>query len=136
MTFAGPLQGTITPTRYNHYVTSNTSSKQTDRQTDTLTNKQTPFLPLQLFHRFGNQSLMLTVRAARTPPTIRLSEGQANFSLKVAIDVYVMCNQTTPGGVDFACDGTMPLAMTIEMVRDVGSVCVVHGRARGSLAEL
>ena len=63
---------------------------------------------------------MLTVRATKTPPRITLLGGRANFSLLVAIDVYVVCNQTTPsaleGEVDPACDATMPLALTMDVV--------------------
>ena len=65
---------------------------------------------------------MLTVRATKTPPSIRLSEGRANVSAMIAVDVYVVCNQTTPTPErevkDPACDNTMPLAFSVEMVRE------------------
>ena len=60
---------------------------------------------------------MLTVRVTKSPPRVTLTEKGANFSLEVALDVYVVCNQSLPSGQDdIICEDSLPLAVTLEMV--------------------
>ena len=77
---------------------------------------------LQLFHRFGNQSLMLTVRTIKPSPNVRIIKKGADFTVHAAVDVYVVCNssETSPHPgmtVDSVCNDTMPLALTLGIVR-------------------
>ena len=75
---------------------------------------------LQLYHRFSNQNLMLTIRAWKKPPEVKLSKKHgANFTVHAAIDVYIVCNSTenpTPQGEASVCTNSTPLAFTLGIV--------------------
>ncbi len=86
----------------------------------------------QLFHRYSNQSLMLTFRAYKVPPRIQITKKGANIAVQAAVDVYVVCNSSeaeTPQAVvtvDSVCSDNMPLALTLGIVSpELASIALV-----------
>ena len=75
----------------------------------------------QLYHRFNNQSLMLTIRAKRKAPEVNITKEGADIAVYAAMDVYVICNSSensagTDMGEDSVCVDTTPLALTLGIV--------------------